>query len=323
VLVSPDATTLDVVERCLLAQRLELDDRGLHPPQRIVRPGRDDQRQPVVVGPPDGEADERVALVVDVAFDERLLQPVGQDHHPVVLAELPPDLVPLGVGQHRDVRVGQEPVARHPAEVELLLGVPQAHGYRDGAPIGQQLGEPHQERRLARADAADDHVGSPGVPVMQVLDDRLAQLVPADDLTDDARRLHDLSRPFPGAPHVGPVDQRQPVEQEHRGREGDREDRHQGPGEGVAGEARVAARRLEVERHAVGVAADHHHEGSDHPQDEDDRGQGGRDPGGRHQRRAVTPGAGPLHTSAAPAGAALPPPLGDRLVQASPQAPQA
>ena len=64
---------LDIVERCLFTQRFQLDQRRFGTPERIVRPGRDDQRQFLLVGLTDRQTDEVVPFRFRRWFDQGLL----------------------------------------------------------------------------------------------------------------------------------------------------------------------------------------------------------------------------------------------------------
>jgi hypothetical protein len=269
-----------------------------------VGPGGDDQRQAGVIGLADGQADQGVAFLLELALDQRLLQAVGEDHDPVVLAELAPDLLALGVRQQHGVGLGQETQAGQLAEVEPLLSVAQPHRHRDRPPLGQQLGQPDQQRRLARADPADDHVRAPGAAVAQVVDDHVAQLVAADDLADDASSgLHDLAWPVAGPAHERPVHPGVPPQQEHRRGQGEGEDGQQGTGQGLAGEVGVVAGRVEVDRDAAWIAGHNHVDGPGDSEEEDGRAHVDGDPRQGHPGAAAMPGAGGAGAGAALVGA--------------------
>ena len=120
---------------------------------------------PLFGSPADGKADMVVAVLLGRTFDEGLLQAVGQDHDPVVPAQLPPHPLFVGVGQQRALGAGQEPSASKLPREEAVLSVPQPDRYRHGAVFGQHLSELDQQRGLARPDAADDHVGAAGAGV--------------------------------------------------------------------------------------------------------------------------------------------------------------
>jgi hypothetical protein len=323
VLVIAAAALLDELQGRLLAERLQLDDGGVQDPQRVVGPGGDDEGQPGVVGPPDGQADQGVALLLDLALDERLLQAVGEDHDPVVLDELAPDLLALGVRQQLGVGLGQEPQPGQLAEVEPALGVAQPDRHRHRPALGQQLGQPDQQGRLARADAADDHMGTPAAPVAQVVDHHLAELVAADHLADDAARgLHHLPGPLAGGAHERPVHPGVPVQQEHRGRQGQRGDGQQDPGQGVAVEVGVLAGLLDVHGEAGRPAGQHDIQCPADPEHEQGRDHVGGQPPDPGPQAASMPGPRAARPGPARVGAAGPDGPGERPVDPGQQPPQ-
>ena len=127
-LVVNRVTALDVIQRCLLAERLEFDERGFGSPERIMWPGCDDQRELVPVGLMDREPDDGVTFGLRVLADQGLLQPVGEHDNAAFLEQLPPDFLALGVGQEAGLLVGEELFPRELAEVELVLGVAEPDG---------------------------------------------------------------------------------------------------------------------------------------------------------------------------------------------------
>ena len=293
--------TLEVLQGGLLAERLELHERGLHVAERLVRPRGDDQRQLVLVGLPDGKPYPVVPLLV---LEQCLLQAVGEHHDAVAAAELPPDLLPFRVRHQGRIGVRHEPLARELAEVKLP-GVPQPHRNRNRSALGQQLGEPDQERGLAGSDPADDHMWTARVPVPQILNHHAAQLIPADDLTDDAARGVDHPlRLLPGLAHVGPADEPQADQQEKRVHEGEREQRPEGPGENVAGEAGIPACRIEIDaQKARRLPHDHHVKRPGHRHEQHDARHNARNLDKSDERATRDPGAPFVDVAAPPSGA--------------------
>jgi hypothetical protein len=174
-------------------------------------------------------------------------------------------------------------------EIQVGAGVPESDGNRDGASLRQQLGEPDQKRRLACPHPTDDHLRAAGSRIPEVFDEHVAQLVPPNHLADDpARSLDDVMRCLSRSPLVRSADAPEPDQQEHRRHQRDREDGRQGPGQGVAGEARVAACLVEVEQEAT-LTAHHDDEGPGDPHDEEGSTGVGEESDGAHQRPAAAP----------------------------------
>jgi hypothetical protein len=93
-----------------------------------------------VVGSTDSEANEIVAVSLGPALDECLLKAIGQHHDPTLSKELSPDLLPLRPGQQATLRIRDELCAGELAEIQVVLGVPEPDGDRDGTSLGEQFG---------------------------------------------------------------------------------------------------------------------------------------------------------------------------------------
>jgi hypothetical protein len=165
---------LDVGERRLVAEVLQLDDHGVQPDERIMGARGDHERELGLVRAPDGEADLVVALAGRAPFRlvghrtrvrivtvlaERLLEPVRQHDDLTVLAQLAPHPFRLGVGDRRTRRLPYEMPSRHAREVDLLLVVAQPDRHRHGTVVGQELGQAVENRRLADPHPAGHDVG--------------------------------------------------------------------------------------------------------------------------------------------------------------------
>src|SRR5205823_13022578 len=101
-------TAADVLQRRLLAERLEFDKRAFGSPERIMWPGCNDQRELVPVGLTDREPDDGVTFGPRLLSDQGLLQPIGEHDNAAFLEQLPPGLFALGVGQEAGLQVGEE-----------------------------------------------------------------------------------------------------------------------------------------------------------------------------------------------------------------------
>ena len=124
----------DVDQGGLVAQRLESEHRGVSGAERVVRAGRDDQRQVLLVRPPDGRADDVVPLRLG---DEGLLQPVREHDDLPVLEQAPPDRLAFRGGDEAGIHLAQEPVPRQNLEVEVGGRVTQPDRNGNGALLGQ------------------------------------------------------------------------------------------------------------------------------------------------------------------------------------------
>ena len=89
---------------------------------------------------------------------------------------------------------------REVAEIQAVLSVTQPHRYGDSPQLCKYPGELRQQSGLASACVGDDHTRAPGSAVPQVVDDHLAQPVPADHLTGTPPKVRcGLSAPCGGA----------------------------------------------------------------------------------------------------------------------------
>ncbi len=183
----------DVLQRGLLAQRFQLGDGGFHGPQRVVRPGGDDQRQPGVPRRTDRLADQVVPVGGRQSVaGQRLLQAVREHDDLAVAPEQSPHLLRLGVGAGPRFHDAAEPFVGERVEVQHLLGVPQPDGDGERALPRQQLGQADDQRGLSGADRADDHVGAAGRTVPHVAHEGVAELIAPDHVAHDASGgLHD------------------------------------------------------------------------------------------------------------------------------------
>ncbi len=185
-------------------------------------PGRDDEGQLLFIGLADRQPEEVIALLTGIPLDKRLLEAISQDDDLVVLAELAPNLLTLSIGQQGHVGVRDEPPSGEVTEVEAGLGVTQPHRHGNGAALGEECGQPDEERCLAGSHAADDNVRTPVARVADVFDKDVAQFIATDHLPDHAASgLNDALRLLPRPPHIRPAYQPQPDQQEDRRGEGE------------------------------------------------------------------------------------------------------
>jgi hypothetical protein len=239
VLVVRRGALLDVFERGLLAERLELDDRGVEADQRLIRTRGDHERQAVAMCLRQGDSNPvRTVVAVGVPIGERLFEPVRDDDDLVVPDQLAPDLVRLD-RRERGVRdVAGESLLGQPREVEVIVGVAQADRHGDGTLLGEALRQLEQHGRLAGTDAPEDHVRSAAGAIAQVVHDHVADLLASDHVSDDrSGRRQQLARLGPCALDVRPTDTAQPPEDEHARHERERE---KGRRHAVDDSARVA-----------------------------------------------------------------------------------
>jgi len=107
VLVLRRGAGLDVLERGLLTERLQLDHRRVESHECVVRPRGDDQRQMLPLGRAEGDADLIVALGAALRIGvparllpvtrQRLLERVGEHDDLVGVAQFAPGALRLGV----------------------------------------------------------------------------------------------------------------------------------------------------------------------------------------------------------------------------------
>jgi hypothetical protein len=248
----------------------------------------------------DRRANRRVPRLLDGTLAQCFLQPVGEDDDPVLLAQLAPDLVGLGLRQHLVLGLREEALCGELEEVQLVvLRVAQTDGNRDGAALGQPLRETYQDGGLAGADAADQDLRPPLFALLEASLQDVAEVVAPHDMVHGQRCPHEVLRVAVRLFEVAAADPSQPPEQQRRDGQEDGDEGDEQPGDHAAGVRGLAAAPIETEQVAVGVDEA---PGSDDERPEHEEHAGDREDGDQGRAAAVAV-PGPGYMRPAPSGA--------------------